>query len=185
MRLYCQSGSAKWLRFPCYPFARHRPDSGTRRWLASSALRLGPPSGLRRVKTPTDWLATKAKSKPGNTARMIDFSLKSMETSGQTLYFYDLDTGTYAYSPDRGQSMERVAGSAPGQLRRISPADDDWSRTRARAAVFHALLREQGEKVGSGARGRNGLLAQLVRIANQHGDSTEGIFYSRGGSASA
>lgn len=81
---------------------------------------------------------------------------------------------------DRGKPVAGDAYAAGGGLPAVPSAYGKRSTTLARAAIFRALLREAGEG-GSGAqRGRDGLLAGLVRVANQYPGATKGIFYARG-----
>lgn len=121
----------------------------------------------------------------GNIRRMIDVSLKAEENSGNPPKIYDPRTGNFSEESARlpveapGGRLEQVAGPATGGLQRVQSETELGRRTRARAAIFRALLREEGEG-GSGAqRGRDGILAGLVRVADQFPDSTRKIFYSR------
>lgn len=115
----------------------------------------------------------------GNIRRMIDVSLKAMENSVLKPYFYEPATGTFTNPQDRGRPVERVAGTSSGKLSGVSRTTPGWSNTRARAAVFNALLRASGKGASGEVGGRNGLLEGLVSIQNQHADSIQRIFYSR------
>jgi hypothetical protein len=100
----------------------------------------------------------------------MDLNLKNLEneldSSGAS---FDPDTGKYRNLPDKNDVRARGRSESGA-----------GSRTLARGLVLRALLREQGEEVGSGKqRGRLGLLEELVRISQLHPQATKDIFYSR------
>ena len=52
------------------------------------------------------------------------------------------------------------------------------SKSVARAAILRALLRESGGE-GQGARGRDGILARLAKLASDRSQAVDGLFQSR------
>lgn len=135
----------------------------------------------------------------GNIRRMIDASLKADENSGNEALVFSLRDGLFstgrvgATAPvhQRGVSdlganlpVTDVAGDARPRSEQgragVSGPSGNLVKTRKRAAVFRALLRESGESGSPAQRGRDELLAGLLRVARQHGDSVNGIFYARG-----
>ena len=101
---------------------------------------------------------------------------KSGETLGKASYEFDTTTGSFSDPGNSGTPVAGVAGPTRERLQDISDALKERSRTKARAAIFNALLREAGQGAGAGIRGRDGLLARLVHVQNQFSVRTRGIF---------
>ena len=116
----------------------------------------------------------------GNIRRMIDVSLKAEETSDLPKYVYDPATGNLAAAQTGGRPLAEKPGPARGGVSDVLGAPAQRGRTGARAAIFRALLREEGGGAQSDARGRDGLLARLVSVGNQFPGAAKGIFYARG-----
>lgn len=100
----------------------------------------------------------------GNIRRLIDVDLKALDNASydDAIFSFDLSTGRFRYPDGTEVSSADVEAVASGGASSRALAG---RRTLARAAVWRALLREEGSN-GQGERGRDGLLADLAGLAN-------------------
>lgn len=117
----------------------------------------------------------------GNLKRMVDVSLQSSKNSGQEELRYEPDTGNFTHVAPGGEVLAGESGASAERLSGVSGSHRKGWRTDARAAIFRALLREEGQG-SSGQGGRDGLLERFLSLGNQRHDTTRQIFYSRGSS---
>jgi len=117
----------------------------------------------------------------GNLERMIDVSLQSSKNAGNEEISYEPDAGNFTLTTPSGEVLAGEPGASAERLPSVPGSRRKGWRTAARAAIFNALLREEGQ-ASSGQGRRDGLLERLLSIGNQRNDTTRQIFYSRGSS---
>ena len=112
----------------------------------------------------------------GNLRRLIDLNLKVQENVGHDDGLVNFDPSTARFRGPGGEELSRseIGAMATGAHRRTLTG----GKTLARTAVLRALVREEGGR-GEGARGRDGLLARLAKLANDSPQAVRGLF-SRG-----
>ena len=115
----------------------------------------------------------------GNIRRLIDLNLKALENAGldDTSISFDPASGQFRDSNGKALGRDGIDAGVEAGLGRGALAGGS---TIARGAVWRALLREAGAEGQAGGR-RDGLLARLARLAGDHGEATQGVFYSRDG----
>lgn len=122
----------------------------------------------------------------GNIRRLVDLAVRKMENDfpESKNLIYDPATGEFsnAATGKRHSPASLAGGMADARADRgVGRTALAGGRTAARAAVWRALLREEGS--ASGGQGqRDGLLARLARVASDLADAEpkQRIFYSRG-----
>ncbi len=117
----------------------------------------------------------------GNIRRLIDLNLKVQENAGADAITYDPATGQFIDSA--GQPIDR-AGLAELAAAGYGRSSLAGGKTLARGSILRALSREEGSAVEGQDGGRSGLLDRLVRQSAVHPQATNGVFYSRSGTAS-
>lgn len=117
----------------------------------------------------------------GNLERMIDVSLQSSKNAGNEEISYEPDTRNFTLTTPSGEVLAGEPGASAERLPSVPGSRRKGWRTAARAAIFNALLREEGQ-ASSGQGRRDGLLERLLSLGNQRNDTTGQIFYSRGSS---
>lgn len=117
----------------------------------------------------------------GNLERMIDVSLQSSKNAGNEEISYEPDAGNFTLTTPSGDVLAGEPGASAERLPSVLGSRRKGWRTAARAAIFNALLREEGQASSRQGR-RDGLLERLLSLGNQRNDTTGQIFYSRGSS---
>lgn len=113
----------------------------------------------------------------GNIRAMVETVVKAWEHQGSIPVTFELQDGTFR---DRsGRVVERdqftqLARNAGGLGREVKAG----GRSVARAAVWRAVLREEGRAGSAGGR-RDGLLDRIVRLRDQFPGALSRAFYSR------
>jgi len=114
----------------------------------------------------------------GNIRRLIDLNLKALDNAGYGDDSIRIDPDGGAFRDASGSTLDREA------IRAISEAgfgrrSRAGGSTLARRAVLASLVRSEGQ-AQRGADGRpDGLLEDLLRLADQSLPSVKGLFYSR------
>jgi hypothetical protein len=101
-----------------------------------------------------------------------------LDNKGYDRKDFDPNTGKLSPSQGVGGPVAVDVGLPSRGLPAARGARDPGERTAARNAVFQSLVREEGGSDGGAGGGRDGLLAGLVRRANQHPGATRAQFYS-------
>ena len=108
----------------------------------------------------------------------MDVNLKVLENPGYDDSLISFDASTERFRDSGGEAISRADINALSAATNLGARAHAGGKTIARAAILRALLRESSGE-SQGARGRDGILARLAKLASDRSQATDGLF-SRG-----